>query len=166
MGYKVSTNLYNCARFGVPQRRRRVVVCASRVGADLPAEPTAPETAFGPHIQWDAGNWRPIAESSLNVQRRIGWAQERHGSRCLSQHVTGHKGVGLDEPIRTITKQDQWVVVDGDHYRPLTIREVARAMSFPDSYGWPSKATRSDTIAGLGNAIPPLFAEALIKEVV
>jgi len=165
MGYKVSTGLYNCARFGVPQRRRRLVVCASRVGAELPVEPTVPEAAFGSHIQWDAGTWRPIGNASSNVQQRIGDAQDRHGAKCLSQHVTGHKGVGLDEPIRTITKQDQWVVVNDDSYRPLTIREVARAMSFPDTYGWPTGATRSDTIAGLGNAIPPLFAEALIKEV-
>src|SRR5262249_26220524 len=91
-------------------------------------------------------------------------ARANWGRRFLSQHVTGHPGVPLDQPIRTITTKDQWVIVDGDQYRPLTVRELARGMSFRDSYGWPM-ASREDCIRGLGNAIPPLVAQWFVGEV-
>ena len=166
LGYTVTEGVFTASRFGVPQRRTRLVVCASRVGATVAEDrPDAIEPAFGPHIEWDAPGWRPIANASSNVQRRIGWAQERHGAQCLSQHVTGHKGISLDEPIRTVTTKDHWVLVDGANYRPLTIREYARSMSFPDTYAWPAKATRGDCIKGIGNAIPPAFATEMIKAV-
>lgn len=74
-------------------------------------------------------------------------------------------GVGLHEPIRTITTKDQWAVVDGDRYRPLTVRETARAMGFRDSYSWPSSATRKDAIRGLGNAVCPPVARAAVAAV-
>jgi DNA (cytosine-5)-methyltransferase 1 len=73
--------------------------------------------------------------------------------------------VGLDEPVRTITTKDQWAIVDGDLYRPFTVRETARAMGFPDDYGWPERATRGDLIRGLGNAVCPPVAHALIEAV-
>jgi len=84
----------------------------------------------------------------------------------LTQHVTGHKGVGLNEPIRTITTADQWAVVDRDMYRPLTVRESARAMGFPDLYSWPPGATRTDTIRGIGNAVCPPQGAAIIEAAV
>ena len=65
-------------------------------------------------------------------------------------------------PIRTITTKDQWVVLDGDLYRPLTEREYARAMSFPDSYTW-GPARRRDVVQGLGNAVPPVLAEKVVR---
>ena len=166
LGYTVTERVLLASHFGVPQRRKRLVVCASRVGASVPEDrPEALEPAFGPHVEWDAPGWRSIYDATPNVKRRIGWAQERHGARCLSQHVTGHRGISLEEPIRTVTTKDQWVVGDGDKYRPLTVREYARSMSFPDTYSWPERATRTDCIKGIGNAIPPAFATELIKAV-
>ena len=70
----------------------------------------------------------------------------------------------LGEPIRTITTKDQWTLVDGDQYRPLTIREHARAMGFPDSYELP-QASRSDVIKGLGNAVCPPVARDIVGAV-
>lgn len=93
-------------------------------------------------------------------------AGRRLGRRYWVQHVTGHRGLPLDRPLSTITCQDQHVVVDGDRYRPLTIRETARAMGFPDSYGWPEGVTRRDAIRGLGNAVCPPVARDLLTQVV
>jgi site-specific DNA-cytosine methylase len=73
--------------------------------------------------------------------------------------------VSLSEPIRTITTKDQWAIDSGRKYRPLTIRENARAMGFPDSYSWPEHATRGECITGLGNAVPPPVARRAIQAV-
>jgi site-specific DNA-cytosine methylase len=86
-------------------------------------------------------------------------------NRCLSQHTTGHQGVPLHEPIRTITTKDQWIVVDGDRYRPLTLREYARAMGFRDSYVWPDELARAEVVTGLGNAVPPPMAADVVRAV-
>jgi len=163
LGYTVNAEVLRSSHYGVPQRRDRVFITASSVGARL--EPrTAPEPAFGPCIDWEEGRWRPVREASSNVRERIAKGRRNHGARFLSQHVSNHPGVGLDEPIRTITTKDQWCVVRGAEYRPLTIREYARGMGFPEHYTWPA-ATKKDTIKGIGNAVCPPQAAALIREV-
>ena len=48
--------------------------------------------------------------------------------------------------------------------RPLTLREYARAQSFPDSYRLPD-ASREDVVRGIGNAVPVLAARDLIQQV-
>ncbi|KAF7950155.1 hypothetical protein EAE96_007450 [Botrytis aclada] len=50
-------------------------------------------------------------------------------------------------------------------HRPYTIREIARAMGFPDDFKWDLKKTKvSDALKQMGNAVPVPFARALGKE--
>jgi len=77
--------------------------------------------------------------------------------------TTGHRGVPLHEPIRTITTQDHWKLVDGDQSRQLTVRELARAMGFPDSYKIPDMK-RGQALTGIGNAVcPPVMRDILAQ---
>lgn len=168
LGYHLSVSIRMATWHGVPQRRERLIITGSlRRPIPLPSPTEAPdEPAFGPCIEWSKGDWRPIKECrSEGAKARILRARARCGQQCLVQHVTGHPGVPLWEPIRTITTKDQWVVVDGSRYRPLTIREYARAQSFPDHYSWPDEIPRAETIKGLGNAIPPRMACDLVAAV-
>jgi len=167
LGYTLTEHVLTASHFGVPQRRRRLFVVGQRAPRELTFEADATEPAFGPCIDWTDGRWRPIGQATGNARKRIDAAIERHGPRCLVQHVTGHKGIPLSDPIRTITTGDQWAVIDAGRgrYRPLTVRENARAMGFPDNYTWPDDATRTDKIRGLGNAVCPPVARRLIAEV-
>ena len=166
LGYSISEHMVVASRLGVPQRRRRLFVVGLRGKPALRVDaPRGREPAFGPCVDWRAGNWRPIAGASAAVRRRIANGRKRHGDRFLTQHVSNHPGVGLDEPIRTITTKDQWAVVRGRMYRPLTIRENARGMGFPDDYAWPTGATRGDAVRGLGNAVPPAVGEWITTQV-
>jgi DNA (cytosine-5)-methyltransferase 1 len=54
--------------------------------------------------------------------------------------------------------------VDGDQYRPLTVRETARAMGFPDSYALPD-INRRDAVMLCGNAACPPVARDLVSAV-
>lgn len=165
VGYHLTELEVEATAHGVPQRRRRLFIMGSLKRA-LRLEPrrAIAEPPFGPAIEWGAAGWRPTAAASPGARARFAAARRRHGRRFLSQHVTGHPGVALDQAIRTITTKDQWVVVDGDRYRPLTVREYARAMGFPDGYAWPATASRTDAIRGLGNAVCPPVARDLITE--
>lgn len=168
LGYQLAELLVTASRHGTPQRRTRLFIAGTRRSPrsflDLHdmAHRTTSELPFGPCVEWETGDWRPRTEAGAGAQLRMARAVSNHGPRCLSQHVTGHPGVGLDEPIRTITTADQWVVVDGDRYRPLTVRETARAMGFPDSYSWPDGSKRREQIVGLGNAVCPPPARKLV----
>lgn len=165
LGYSITELRLTASFYGAPQRRERLFVVGTRNHARrVEVRADERELPFGPCIDWDApARWKRAADATPAVKRRIAKARGRGlGRRFLTQHVTGHPGVGLDEPIRTITTKDQWAVVDGDRYRPLTVRENARAMGFGDDYGWPEQATRKDCIRGLGNAVCPPLAERLV----
>lgn len=164
IGYRLTEHVAMAADHGVPQLRERLFILAHRRKQIAPPLYLARRPAFGPCIEWSAGEWRPIASAAPGARPRIA-AGRRHGQRYLVQHTTGHRGVSLDEPIRTITTKDQWIVVDGDRYRPLTLREYARGMSFDDSYSWPATLPRSVVVKGLGNAVPPLVARDIVQHV-
>lgn len=165
LGYRLQELQLVASYHGTPQRRKRLLIVGMRGRTPKVAlKPARRELPFGPCIEWDAPGWRSQRLASPGAQERFRRAQAAHGRRCLSQHVTGHPGAPLDEPIRTITTKDQWVVLDGSRYRPLTEREYARAMGFPDTYKW-APACRRDIVQGLGNAVPPPVAERVVRAV-
>jgi DNA (cytosine-5)-methyltransferase 1 len=83
----------------------------------------------------------------------------------------------LEQPLGTLTTKDRFglVTVRGEPYqivdigmRMLTPRELARATSFRDSYildpiyqGKP--LSKTDQVWMIGNAVPPVVAEALVR---
>lgn len=165
IGYELTEHLLTATAFGVPQRRKRLfIVGTRRPGFVFKAPQLVREPAIGPCIEWDApAPWTRVRDAKPGVRRRIAKGRRNHGARFLTQHVTGHPGVPLDQAIRTVTTQDHWALVDGDRYRPLTVRENARAMGFPDDYVWPEGVTRKQQITGLGNAVCPPVATALVR---
>ncbi len=68
------------------------------------------------------------------------------------------------EPSRTATSSDykgfDIASVNGRVVK-MTPRAIARVQSFPDSYVLPDRATLA--VKGLGNAVPPLFAQRLYE---
>jgi len=175
LGYHVQELVLRLSHFDTPQRRDRLFVVATRkpVELGLPVVDASNrrrvlsiEPAFGPCIDWDADvPWTAVRNATPAVKDRIARGRAKLGRRFIGQHVGDGGGlVPLDEPIRTITTKDQWFVCRDDEYRPLTIRENARAMGFRDDYFWP-KATRKNTIKGIGNSVGPRLAKRLIEVV-
>lgn len=72
-----------------------------------------------------------------------------------------------DRPAFTIRtefyKPEKGRYLHPSEHRPITVREAARCMSFPDSFEFPSPDEQSMTRVArqIGNAVPPLLAEAL-----
>lgn len=167
LGYVVEERVLTASRLGVPQRRTRLFVFATRPGHPVPEIPLeSEEPAFGPCLDTDVPDavWKPVGRATPNMRARIEKARQRHGSRFLTQQVTNHPGVPLHEPIRTITTAAQhWNLVDGDRYRALTGRELARGMGFPDTYMWDESLSVADVTRGIGNAVCPPVAEAAAR---
>jgi DNA (cytosine-5)-methyltransferase 1 len=117
-------------------------------------------------IEWEAEHdWKLVANAPPEARARMERARAAHGPRCLSQHVTGHPGVSLAEPIRTLTTKVQWVLVDGARYRYLTGRELARGQGFPESFRWPDSMPANMVAKGIGNAVPPPMARRVVQDV-
>lgn len=168
LGYSVAEHVAQASHFGVPQRRKRLILVITKSAAPLQLTlPRGVEQGFGACIDWaDPVGWRPVATNTPGVQKRIAKARARGlGDRFLTQYVTGHPGVPLHEPIRTITTKSQWAIVDGARMRMLSAREHARGMGFPDSYGWPPGSTKNEQIKGLGNATCPPKARWFVDAV-
>jgi DNA (cytosine-5)-methyltransferase 1 len=76
---------------------------------------------------------------------------------------SGLKRLRAEDPSLTITSASATEFIHPFENRPLTLRECARIQSFPDWYefygSWSSVATQ------IGNAIPPLFMEILMKHI-
>lgn len=164
LGYKLTIAKLWAHHMGVPQRRKRLFIAGALDKAPNLTFAREAEPAFGPCIDWHEGDWRPWANCAPRARQRIAAAQKKRGKRFLTQHVSNHPGVPLHESIRTITTKDQWGVVDGDLYRPLTRAEIARGMGFPASYETDA-TSRSEWMRGFGNAVPPPMAKRLVERV-
>jgi DNA (cytosine-5)-methyltransferase 1 len=50
-------------------------------------------------------------------------------------------------------------------HRPITVREAARCMSFPDDFVLPTDQSMTSISRQIGNAVPPLLAKRLAQAV-
>lgn len=177
--YTLSIFRLNAADFGVPQFRDRVFIIGSREGKrieNIPNICTPAKTTTG-----DLFTYRTVRDALRNIPP-LGTALENHTSRKHSERIIErYKNLkhGERDSKTRINKLDPQrpsytIIVGSDkgggkgHVHPFEAREVspresARMQTFPD--WWAFSGTSRHPIRQVGNAVPPVLAAIIGREV-
>lgn len=194
LGYHGQPEIQDAAKFGVPQRRKRLIYLAVRGRYPLPelaatGEPKTVQDAIG--ALGPAGtSGDPIHDIPENREPKtlalIRAVPHDGGSRTdlpeqfrLACHETtdGFRDVygrmSWGEPAPTITggchNPSKGRFLHPVHDRAITLREAALLQGFPESYRFNAEHGKEAIALMIGNALPPPFisahATALIKSI-
>ena len=178
LGYSVVSSVFDAAEVGVPQRRKRLLVVASRRYVELESVKARHRTHPRP-LRWAIGDLETSAEGGLldeaaasapATRRRIDYLFD-HGLFDLpnEQRPTCHASGGhsyrsiygrlrWDEPAQTLTTGFYCMCmgryVHPSKRRTLTAREAARLQFFPDWFDFNAAEKRTDLARLIGNAVP------------
>lgn len=181
LGYQVRWDILNTANFGVPQRRRRLVLLADRT-----VLPTfAPNDRKQKTVRQFIEKLSPPARSrdvlhnykverSKKVQKIIRQIPKNGGSRGAlgaKHQLKCHQGfdgfrdvygrMTWDRPSPTITggciNPSKGRFLHPQQHRAITLREAALLQTFPKSYRFPLDDNRYAVALLIGNALPPEF---------
>ncbi|PLB49379.1 C-5 cytosine methyltransferase DmtA [Aspergillus steynii IBT 23096] len=153
IGYSVRWGILNCASYGIPQSRKRLVIIASGPGEVLPM---FPEPTHGPGLKpWTTINQAighiPIRAPDHNIQAAsAGWAPRMP-----------YDGNGQANTI-TCGGGDANKNYHPSGERRFTKREFACLQTFPLGF----RFGPVQTLRQIGNAVPPALARVLYGEII
>jgi DNA (cytosine-5)-methyltransferase 1 len=182
LGYRLSFDIKDASKYGVPQRRRRLILLASR-GFDIPFPPEARRlrtvrAAIGQMA--DPGRGRDALHNMLEkmrserVQKLIRDIPKDGGSRSdlpKSRQLDCHK---MSDGFKDVYGRMAWekvapTITSGcfnpskgrflhpEQNRAITMREAALLQGFPKSYIFDLSAGKEAVALMIGNALPPEF---------
>jgi DNA (cytosine-5)-methyltransferase 1 len=181
LGYRIEWDIKDARHYGVPQRRRRLIMVAGRkFDVPLAKESKATKTvrkAIGdlkkPGRSRD--KLQNLAENrSAKVLSMIRAVPKDGGSRGdlpKSRQLACHKRtdgfndiygrMAWDQPAPTITggcfNPSKGRFLHPEQNRAITLREAAILQSFPRRYRFPADKSKESIALMIGNALPPTF---------
>lgn len=181
LGYVVSWEIVNAADFGVPQRRRRLVLMGSRTGSlpkALQAEKPATVRSAISHLPRPGGSGDPLHDfrsvhspKVRSIIRRIpkdGGSRDALGKDQLKCHKNfpGFKDVygrmSWNAVSPTITggciNPSKGRFLHPTQNRAISLREAALLQTFPPRYRFSLRRGKHPAALLIGNALPPELA--------
>jgi DNA (cytosine-5)-methyltransferase 1 len=159
LGYFVSYKILTASEYGVAQNRRRLVIIGKKM--DLFPHPTAtrrtvleaisdlPEGING-HLFFDT------KEETLEKIKTL-----KQGEKLSKNFNFCRQRLRADQPSKTVTTQPMFI--HPIYNRFLTPRELARLQSFSDHFEF--CGTKTSMVKQIGNAVPPLMAQAIAEQI-
>lgn len=167
LGYAVNVTILNSADYYVPQKRERVIFIANRIGKKNyhPAPLLEPDSyittkeAIGDLIKLkDNPKFNHVRTNHTDdMKERL--AKVPEGKSLYDKYSDSWKKCPWNEASCTIKENHGGVNIHPIEPRVITVREMARLQSFPDSFIF--KGTKSKQMVQIGNAVPPLLAKAI-----
>lgn len=189
LGYNVSVSVLNAADHGVPQRRERVFAVGVREGRFSFPEPTHGPGRKYPYVTvtealrdapMDDPNPAKIVYCKNPVLRKSPYAGmllngkgrplDLHAPALTIPASAGGNRTHLLDPDGVLLEYHRELKAGGSPRsgivpgcRRLTLRECACLQSFPDDFHF--VGPKSKRFAQVGNAVPPLLAEAVGRSI-
>lgn len=190
-GYRVDARSVDLGGIGVPQRRRRFLLLASRLRSIDPAVILARLTAVLPEhgyrsVKWAIGDLVATEDDTVFNSPSMPNTENRRRMAFLFKHNVddlpnserpechrsgAHSYTSIygrlrwDAPAQTITTgfgcMGQGRYVHPSRIRTLTPHEAARLQTFPDWFEFGSQTKRGILAKSIGNAVPPLLMAKL-----
>lgn len=173
-GYWVWTGNVKAETFGVPQTRTRAILMASRVHPVGPPTPTHSRFYRGGKLDPGMKHWISQAEA-------VGWGMTERpyltiaaGTKAGGADPQMIGGSGARATIARERAEGRWIEKPGhqlagetdterkDAIR-ITVEEAGVLQSFRADYAW--QGTRTSQFQQVGDAVPPLLGEAIIRRV-
>ena len=183
LGYSSNVGLFDAQRFGVPQRRLRMILVAGSAGcpgfaSELHRRRTVwgaiqnlpqPEESDDPAHNYSVRRSERVIELIRRVPKDGGSRTDLPAGEQLRCH-SGFDGfrdvygrMAWRQPAPTITggciNPSKGRYVHPTEHRAITVREAALLQSFPRSYVLDMSKGRYPAAQMIGNAFPPRFAE-------
>ena len=189
-GYIISYKSVNVAHYGVPQRRKRLVLVGSLLGALEPAAGnnrtvTVRATIGNMPLPQESNDplHRMLPHHTAQIQEQIRLTPHDGGSRldlperyilpCHRKEGIGFKDVygrlAWDKVSSTITggclNPSKGRFLHPEQDRCISAREAAMLQTFPQKYIFPTDLPRSAIALMIGNALPPAFCKIQAKTI-
>lgn len=183
LGYRSSAKIFDASDFGVPQRRRRMILMASKGAAPSFAEADEQQVTVR-----DAIGGLPLPKKSNDPAHNYIVARSKQ-ARSIIANIPKNGGsrsslpdkLRLDchqrqEGFRDVYGRMKWSApaptmtggcinpskgrfLHPSQNRAITLREAALLQGFPSTYDFDLSRGRYPTAQLIGNAFPPAFAE-------
>lgn len=174
-GYSVATGILNAEQYGVPQTRRRAVLVAR-----LDSEARLPVPTHSRFWSRNPGRLDPDVKPWVSMAEALGWGMTERPSMtvCGGGTETGGAepfGNAARQGIRRELASGRWAFrnnntaharVNGASAKGIRVTpgEAACLQTFPPDYPW--QGNKGQVFQQIGNAIPPLLAEAILTELI
>lgn len=194
-GYEVAATVIDSSKLGVPQRRRRYVLVASRAAEvspnDVLADINGGQCQQGVRtVRWAIQDLLDVAtkgtfdtssaKSDANARRMrylfdhgIFDLPDSERPDCHRDGEHSYRSVygrlRWDRPAQTVTtgfgSMGQGRYVHPQRRRTITPHEAARLQTFPDWFDFGAQTRRGVLAKAIGNAVPPLLMVAIARRI-
>lgn len=160
LGWNCTTTIVNAANYGVPQARRRAVLLADRRGHLGLPEPSHSESGEDDLLS-SKQPWVTMADA-------LGWAPGDPRARGRTWPWERPAPTVCGDPRLPDPGKNEAVPGErGFQFAPdairLSVDDALTLQSFPASY--PVQGTKSKQFEQVGNAVPPLLGECVLRQV-
>lgn len=157
-GYHVQYYLVNAYKFGVPQKRERVIIIGFRDNIDLE------NFNFSHYIPF-SNVLKDVIDENENRNENLFFSEKAvAGMMAVREKMNKGRAQNLLQPCNTISAHLAKVSLNstdpvlkiGNRYRRFSCREAARIQSFPDSFIL-NVVSNVRQYKAIGNAVPPVM---------
>jgi len=172
LGYQVSYTMIWASQYGDPQDRKRLILFAAKQGYKLPPSPS-PTHGDGDGID-PTVNVHDVLKDLEDLEPNCSGSAELKNGKIVKGHYRWQTVVSSSNdddtrlyaehplaPARTVRKNNK--MLHYKHPRYLTLLELKRLFSFPDSHTL--EGTWREMRDQIGNAVPCNLAQAIGKTV-